>query len=167
MKKWKIFYLILVMSTCVLGTCIVYGDNIENKVADWGYSLGLGIKNASEKINADKNANIVSYVNDMPVYEEEIIERIEKNKAILEDMKAFDNSAMLPWEANPFEYVYGGKFMLSYARDNGIEVSKEELEEHISYEKNVWEAEKEVFEQYLYGRGITEDLTNGETHEEL
>ncbi|WP_313342063.1 hypothetical protein [Sedimentibacter sp.] len=47
--------------------------------------------------------------------------------------------------------------MLSYARENGIEVSKEELKEHISYEKNVWESEKEIFEQYLSGRGITEE----------
>ena len=158
-KKWKIACLILVISICTVGSFTTYGDNVENKLADWGYSLGAGIKNISEKssISKNKNINVVSYVNDIPVYEDEIIERIEKNKAISDSMKAAGSSTPLSWGSNPFDYVYKEKFVLYYAKTNNIEISKEELEECISNEKAVWESEKEIFEQYLAGRGITEE----------
>ncbi len=157
MKKWKIACLILVISTCTVGLFTAYGENRGNKLADWGYSLGVGIKNI-KKPNTSINRNIVSYVNDIPVYEDEIIERIEKNKAILDTMKTTDNSATsLPWGSNPFDYVYREKFDLDYAKVNGIEVSKEELEKYISSERAIWESEKDIFEQYLAGRGITEE----------
>jgi len=157
MKKWKIVCLILVISIFTVGPFTAYGDNIENKLADWGYSLGIGISNVSEKSNISENRNVVSYVNDIPVYEDEIIERIEKNKAISDAMKAAGSSTPISWGSNPFDYVYKEKFELYYAEANGIEVSKEELEECISNEKAVWETEdaKEIFEQYLAGRGVT------------
>lgn len=159
MKKWKIACLILVISICTVVFFTAYGDNIQNKLADWGYSLGAGMKNVSEKSNISENRNVVSYVNDIPVYEDEIIDRIEKNKAISNSMKAAGSSTTPPWGSNPFDYVYKEKFELYYAKTNGIEVSKEELEECISNEKAVWESEegKEIFEQYLAGRGITEE----------
>lgn len=157
MKKWEVACLILVISICTVGLFTVYGDNVENKLADWGYSLGAGIRKVSEKSNISENRNVVSYVNDIPVYEDEIIERIEKNNAISDSMKASGSSTSLPWGSNPFDYVYREKFELYYAVTKGIEVSKEELEECISNEKAVWESEdgKEIFEQYLAGRGIT------------
>ncbi len=159
MKKWKISCLILVISICTVGLFTAYGDDIQNRLADWGYNLGAGIKNISGKSNISKSLNVVSYVNDIPVYEDDIIERIEKNKAISDSMKASGSSTPLSWGANPFDYVYREKFELNYAESNGIEVSKEELEEYISNEKAVWESEdgKEIFEQYLAGRGITEE----------
>lgn len=158
MKKRKAAYLILAISICTVGLFTAYGDNMGNKLADWGYSLGLGIKNVSQKHNDSINGNVVSYVNDIPVYEDEIIERIEKNRAIKDAMKTTDNSeAPLPWGSDPFDYVYREKFELNYAKVNGIEVSKEELEKYVSSERAIWESEKEILEQYLAGRGITEE----------
>ena len=157
MKRWKIACLILVIFICSVGLFTAYGNNIENKLADWGYSLGLGIRNVPDKSDVSENRNIVSYVNGIPV--DEIIDRIEKNKAISDAMKTADNLAPSPWDSNPFDYVYKEKFELYYAKTNSIEVSKEELEEFISTEKAVWESEdaKDIFEQYLAGRGITEE----------
>ncbi len=159
MKKWKITCLILVISICTVGFFTAYSNNIQNKLANWGYNLGFEIKNVSEKSNITESRNIVSYVNDIPVYEDEIIERIEKNEAISNSMKTAGNSASPPWGSNPLDYVYKEKFDLYYAKTNGIEVSKDELEEYISIERAKWEEEgsKEVLEQYLIGRGITEE----------
>lgn len=124
-------------------------------LADWFCSLGGGIKN----INAYESKNIVAYVNGIPVYDGDIIERIEKNEDIANDMANDGNLSPLPWGSDPFKYVYEEKFMLGYARENGIDVSKEELEEQISYEKASRESEaaKEIFEQYLSDKGITEE----------
>jgi hypothetical protein len=159
MKKWKITCLILIISLCTIGLFTAYGDKIENKLADWGYSLGSGMKNVSEKSNISEKRNVVSYINDIPVYEDEIIDRIENNKAISDSMKAAGSSTTPSWGSNPFDYVYREKFELYYAETNDIEVSKEELEECIAYERSIWESEdgKEIFEQYLAGRGITEE----------
>ena len=119
---------------------------------DWFYSLGGGMKD----INVPEDRNVVAYANGIPVYEDEIMDRIEKNEAISNDM---GNSALLPWGSDPFEYVYKEKFMLGYAKKNGIGVSKEELEEQISFEKASWQSEdaKEILEQYLSDKGITEE----------
>lgn len=157
MKKLKMACIILVISICTVGLFIVYGDILENKLADWGYNLGAGMKNVSEKSNISENRNVVSYVYDIPVYEDEIIDRIENNKAILDSMEATGSSTTPPWGSNPFDYVYREKFELYYAEANNIEVSKEELEECIAYERSIWESEdgKEIFEQYLAGRGVT------------
>jgi|GEM_PF-726939 len=119
---------------------------------DWFYSLGGGMKD----INVPEDRNVVAYANGIPVYEDEIMDRIEKNEAISNDM---GNSALLPWGSDPFEYVYKEKFMLGYARKNGIGVSKEELEEQISFEKVSWQSEdaEEILDQYLSDKGITEE----------
>lgn len=119
---------------------------------DWFCSLGGGLKD----INVPENRNVVAYVNGIPVYEDGIMDRIEKNEAISNDM---GNSASLPWGSDPFEYVYKEKFMLGYARKNGIGVSKQELEEQISFEKASWQSEdaREILEQYLSDKGITEE----------
>ena len=121
-------------------------------LADWFCSLGGGIKD----INVPEDRRIVAYSNGIPVYEDEITDRIEKNEAISNDM---GNSAPLPWGSDPSEYVYKEKFMLGYARKNGIGVSKEELEKQISFEKASWQSEdaKEILEQYLSDKGITEE----------
>ncbi len=138
-------------------------DSIPSEVSDesmedWLYNLGDGMKNVSEKSNIPENRNVIAYVNDIPVYEDEIIDRIEKNNAISDAMeKSAGNSTPPLWYSDSFGYVYIEKFMISYARENDIDVSKEELEEQILYERNAWESEKETFEQYLSGRGITEE----------
>ncbi|WP_312699853.1 SurA N-terminal domain-containing protein [Sedimentibacter sp.] len=125
-----------------------FGEDLD----DWFYSLGGGMKD----INVPEDRNVVAYANGIPVYEDEIMDRIEKNEAISNDM---GNSALLPWGSDPFEYVYKEKFMLGYAKKNGIGVSKEELEEQISFEKASWQSEdaKEILEQYLSDKGITEE----------
>nr|WP_312580146.1 hypothetical protein [Sedimentibacter sp.] len=157
MKKLKIGCLILVISICTVS--LVFADDLQKGLANWGYNLGIAAKNTTEKSNTIKSSNIVSYVNGIPVYENEIIERIEKNKASLNLMKSSDNSELSPFEKNPFDYVYREKFELYYAKNNGIEVSKEELEEYTLYQKSEWESEelKDAFDQYLIGRGITKE----------
>ncbi|WP_313164342.1 SurA N-terminal domain-containing protein [Sedimentibacter sp.] len=126
--------------------------SLAEDLIDWFYSLGGGMK----YISVPENRNVVAYVNGIPVYEDEIMDRIEKNEAISNDM---GNSAPLPWGSDPFEYVYKEKFMMGYARKNGIDVSKEELEEQISFEKSSRESEdsREILEQYLSDKGITEE----------
>lgn len=159
MKKLKIGCLILVISICTISFFVVFADDLQNGLANWGYNLGIAAKNTTEKSNAIKSGNIVSYVNGMPVYEDEIIERIEKNKTLLNLMKSADNSELSPFEEDPFDYVYREKFEVYYAKNNGIEVSKEELEEYTLYQKSEWESEelKDAFNQYLIGRGITKE----------
>jgi len=159
MKKLKIGCLILVISICTISFFVVFADDLQKELANWGYNLGIAAKNTTEKSNTIKSSNIVSYVNGMPVYEDEIIERIEKNKALLNVMKSDDNSELSPFAKNPFDYVYREKFELYYAKNNEIEVSKEELEEYTLYQKSGWESEelKDTFEQYLIGRGITKE----------
>lgn len=159
MKKLKIICVISVIFIFTIGIFAAYGDDIQNKLADWGYSLGAGMKKVSEKSIIPENRNVISYVNDIPVYEDEIIERIDKNESISDAMKTSGSSEPIAWGSNPFDYVYKEKFELYYSKANGIEVSKEELEEFISTEKVTWEAEdaKEIVEQYLAGRGVTEE----------
>ncbi|HCX04075.1 MAG TPA: hypothetical protein DHM42_06265 [Clostridiales bacterium] len=159
MKKSKMFYLILVISISISSIFLAFGDNIQNLLFDSGYDLGSELKSIYEKSNSSKNLNIVAYVNDIPVYEHEIIERIQINKAILNAMKAVDSSSSLSWGSNPFDFVYKEKFILNYAKTNGIRVSQEELEEYISIEKASRQSEeaKELFKRYIDGLGVTEE----------
>jgi hypothetical protein len=159
MKKWKATCLILAITISTTGLFVAFGEDIQSRLADWGHNLGEGMKIIYEESHSPENLNVVAYINDIPVYEHEIIERILINKVILDSMKAAGSSSSLSWGSNPFDYVYREKFELNYAEINGIEVSKEELEKYISVEKSSWESEdtKEIFAKYLDGLGLTKE----------
>lgn len=157
MKKLKIGCLILVISVCMVSFFVASADDgIQTELGKWWYNIGRLAKKHSGKTYT--NNNIVSYINGIPVYEYEIIDRMEKNKDLFKEIDSQDDSYPPPFPRNPFDYVYREKFDLYYAGINGIKVSKEEVEEYIAFQKSEWESSEEsrdIFNQYLLGRGIT------------
>lgn len=107
MKKWRITCLILAITICTTGLFVAFGEDIQSRLADWGHNLGEGMKIIYEESHSPENLNVVAYINDIPVYEHEIIERVLINKVILDSMKAAGSSSSLS-----SHIIYISKFKL-------------------------------------------------------
>ncbi|QSX06043.1 hypothetical protein JYG23_00825 [Sedimentibacter sp. zth1] len=95
------------------------------------------------------NVDIVAYVNKVPVNKGEIIERAGK-------IEALNRTLRKTWTTNPVEYIYYEKFEKYYGESNNIEISDEELDQYINYQKEGLNGQS-YFEEYLKGVGVSKE----------
>lgn len=159
MKKNKIICLVIIIAVCLVSLFSVFGESFSNDLISWGYKLGTTAKGFFNKSYEVKDKEVVAYINDIPVNKSEILDRLEKSKALENIMKSMGNNNSSLWPSNPVDYVFYEKFDLYYAKTHNIKVSAEELDEYIKIQKEGWESPelKGVLEQYLKGMGITEE----------
>ncbi len=158
MKKDKIICLVIIIAVCLVSLFSVFGKSFSNDLISWGHKLGTTAKGFFNKSYEAKDEEEVAYINDIPVNKTEILDRLEKSKALDNIMKSMGNNSS-PWSSNPVDYVFYEKFDLYYAKTHNIKVLAEELDEYIKIQKEGWESPelKGVLEQYLKGMRITEE----------
>jgi len=105
-------------------------------------NLGEGLKQILESKTSDNPSDdIVAYINGIPIYKKEIIDR--KTKIIL-----LNNIENPNWSTNPVEYVYRETYMYYYAAKNNIDVTDKEVNETLNFQKQQAESSEE-FQKWI------------------
>ncbi len=146
MKK---LYLLLVIITLMTFFTSCTGKKPENSDIfneDWYENLGEGLKQILESKESDNQSDdIVAYINGIPIYKHEIIDR--KTKLML-----LNNIGTPNWPTNPVEYVYRETYLYYYAAKNNIDVTNKEVNETLNFQKQQAENSEEFqkwIEEYL------------------
>jgi len=127
-------------------------ENLDMLNEDWYENLGEGLKQILEsKVNDNPSEDIVVYINGIPIYKDEIIDR--KTKLML-----LNNIENPNWPTNPVEYVYRETYIYYYAIKNNINVTDKEVNETLNFQKQQAENSEEFkkwIAEYLRRADIT------------
>lgn len=109
MKKLCLFMTIIALMTSFTSCTGKEHDNLDMLNEDWYENLGDGLKQILEsKVNNNPSDDIVVYINWIPIYKDEIIDR--KTKLML-----FNNIENPNWSTNPVTYVYRETYMYYFS----------------------------------------------------
>ncbi|KAF5039524.1 hypothetical protein DSECCO2_543060 [anaerobic digester metagenome] len=149
MKKLCLLLFIMTFFT----SCTSKGpESLDMFNEDWYENLGEGLKQILEsKASDNPSDDIVAYINGIPIYKNEIIDR--KTKIML-----LNNIESPNWSTNPVEYVYRETYMYYYAAKNNIDVTDKEVNETLNFQKQQAENSEEFqkwIEEYLSRADMT------------
>lgn len=117
-------------------------ENLDMFNEDWYENLGEGLKQILEsKASDNPSDDIVAYINGIPIYKNEIIDR--KTKIML-----LNNIENPNWSTNPVEYVFRETYMYYYAAKNNIDVTDKEVNETLNFQKQQAENSEE-FQKWI------------------
>jgi len=115
-------------------------------------NLGEGLKQILEsKASDNPSDDIVVYINGIPIYKNEIINR--KTKLLL-----LNNIENPNWSTNPVEYIYRETYMYYYAAKNSIDVTDKEVNETLNFQKQQAENSEE-FQKWISDYLSRADIT--------
>lgn len=127
-------------------------ENLDMFNEGWNENLGEGLKQILESKTKDNSSDdIVAYINGIPIYKDEIIDR----KAKLSLLNNIENPN---WPTNPVEYIYRETYMYYYAAKNNINVTDKEVNETVNFQKQQAENSEEFqkwIAEYLSRADIT------------
>jgi len=127
-------------------------ENSDMFNEDWYENLGEGVKQILEsKASDNPGDDIVAYINGIPIYKDEIIDR--KTKLML-----LNNIENPNWPTNPVKYVYRETYMYYYAAKNNIDVTDKEVNDTLNFQKQQAENSEEFqkwIAEYLSRADIT------------
>ncbi len=152
MKKLCLLLAIIVLMTSFTSCTGKEHEDLDMLNEDWYENLGDGLKQILEsKVNDNPSEDIVVYINGIPIYKEEIIDR--KTKLML-----LNNIENPNWPTNPVEYVYRETYIYYYAVKNNINVTDKEVNETLNFQKQQAENSEEFkkwIAEYLSRADIT------------
>jgi len=152
MKKLCLLLAIIALMTFFTSCTSKEHENLDMLNEGWYEDLGDGLKQILEsKVNDNPSDDIVVYINGIPIYKDEIIDR--KTKLVL-----LNNIENPNWSTNPVEYVYKETYMYYYAIKNNINVTDKEVNETLNYQKQQAENSEEFkkwIAEYLSSADIT------------
>lgn len=139
MKKLCLLLFIMTFFTSCTGK---EPESLDMFNEDWYENLGEGLKQILEsKASDNPSDDIVAYINGIPIYKNEIIDR--KTKIML-----LNNIENPNWSTNPVEYVYKETYMYYYAAKNNIDVTDKEVNETLNFQKQQAENSEE-FQKWI------------------
>ena len=152
MKKLCLLLAIIVLMTFFTSCTGKEHENLDMFNEEWYENLGEGLKQILEnKASNNSSDDIVDYINGIPIYKDEIIDR--KTKLTL-----LNNIEKPNWPTNPVEYVYRETYMYYYAAKNNIDVTDKEVNETLNFQKQQAENSEEFqkwIAEYLNKADIT------------
>ncbi|MBP1926143.1 hypothetical protein J2Z76_002007 [Sedimentibacter acidaminivorans] len=152
MKKLRLLLVIIALMTFFTSCTGKEPENSDMFNEDWYENLGEGLKQILEsKASDNPSDDIVAYINGIPIYKDEIIDR--KTKLML-----LNNIENPNWPTNPVEYVCRETYMYYYAAKNNIDVTDKEVNETLNFQKQQAENSEEfqkLIAEYLSRADMT------------